>query len=157
MKQWIQYSLLGAIGFWIPGVILTAILRRELGLTLFTVLPITGLFFAYWFASKSRNRTAASPSIAACMLLGIYVLGSWVAMLENTFLGSGFHGMSRQDLWFLALCFLPPITWLMAGEQLFALLFVTIFSIFAHLRWERGRWIPLYSWHKRTKLSASPL
>jgi hypothetical protein len=155
MKKWIRYSLLGAIGFWIPGLILTALVRRELGLTLFTVLPIIGLLFAYWLASKSTNRTADSPSIAACMLFGIYVLGSWFGMIENTFVGAGFHEMSRQDLWFLVLCFLPPVTWLMAGEQLFALIFVTLFLTFAHFRWERGRWVPLYSWHKKTKLSAS--
>jgi hypothetical protein len=88
------------------------------------------------------------------MLFGIHILGGWLVMLENTFVGAGFHGLSLQDSWFLLLAFVPPMTWLMAGPSLFALLFVTLFLIFAHFRWERGRWVPLYSWHRRTKLNA---
>ena len=155
MKLWTKYFLLGAVSFWVPGVILTVILHDvdPLGLGLFTILPTISLLSIYWFSTR-QQKVASAPSVAAHMLLGIYVLGAWFVMLGDTFAGGGLHAFTQHDLWFLALCFLPPMAWLLAGPQVFSLLFVTLFLIFAHFRWERGRWVFLYSWHKKTKLNA---
>ena len=157
MKLWIKYFLLGAFCFWMPGVILNAIPRRGPGLVgfvLLNILPVVSLISAYSPIARWKNTAAARPSVAASMLLGIYILGARFVMVGNTFLDAGFHRLSQEDLWFLVLCFVPPVTWLMAGPQIFALIFVTFFLIFAHFRWERGRWVPLYSWHRKTKLNA---
>lgn len=145
MRLSIKYCFLGAICFCAPGIVLTAILRRELNEWLYTVLPVVSVLCAYFVVSGSKNRVVASPSVAIYMLLGIHVLGAWFAMIEYTFLGGGFRALklwpgrdllsSLEVLLFLSL---PLVSWIMLPLYFFALCFVTLFLIFAHFRWERG-------------------
>jgi hypothetical protein len=161
MKLWITYWFLGAFWFCIPGLILTAILRHELSEWLYTIPAFISVFCAYFVVSRSKNRVAAGPSVAMCMLLGIHILGAWFVMLELTFLGGGFRAVNslhgREFLSFLEiplLLSLPLVSWIMMPQYFFALCFVTVFLIFAHFRWERGRWIFPSSSHGKAQLNA---
>jgi hypothetical protein len=159
MRLWMRYFFLGAICFSMPGLILTAILRRELSAWLYTILPVISVVSAYFWISKSKNRAASNPSVAICMLLGIHILGPWFATLEYTFLGAGFRGAKSGHEFLLLveillLYSLPLLSWIMMPFYFFALCCVTPFFIFAHFWWERGRWIfPLRS-HGKTQLTA---
>lgn len=148
-----KYFLLGAACFWMPAVIVDASSRSELPLSVYNIPPFLSVAVVYWLLSKRKGRTPTDPSVALCMLCGIWMLGAPIVLLASTF-RDGFHNMNRSVVWLLLISFVPILTFVMSGLHFFALIFVTLFLIFTHFRWERSRWVPLYSWHRRTKLNA---
>ena len=72
------------------------------------------------------------------MLLGIHILGAWFLIFQGSYLGSGVK--IGKDWKFILYSLLPLFTWMISGYggSIFALLFVSLFLIFAYVGWERA-------------------
>jgi hypothetical protein len=98
-----RYFLLGAISCWGPEVALAAILRRPGNWQLLNIgLPLC-VVGTYFLALRFKKRSPLEPSLARCMLFGMYAPAPWLIGLENTFMGAGFREMHKLSDWAILL------------------------------------------------------
>jgi hypothetical protein len=148
VTTWLKYFLSGALAFWGPAVLWAALLRRPIedSWRVYDPLMAFSLCLCYLLILNRASRSSG-PSISGSMLLGIYILGPWLLLLEATLSGGGIRGelVTFRWWWLLYLLYslVPPYTLILSGYDvtIFALLFVTVFLLFAHFKWERERWV----------------
>lgn len=121
---WIKYSLIGALVFWSPDVILHAIRGERLSRLLLTVLlpalGVPGMLVLRVVANRERRKW-----VALLALVGTWVTGGLACALGATFGGVGFF---TGGGWELALVgALPPMLFIAAtyDGSLFGLLIYT--------------------------------
>lgn len=144
LQIWLFYFSLGAISCWGPEVVFASIFRRPGNWQLLNIgLPLC-VVGAYFVALRSKKRSPHEPSLARCMLVGVYASAPWLIGLENTFMGAGFRDMHKFSDWAVLLIssLVPIYTFVIStyDVSLFGLVVVTSFLIFAHNRWEKGSW-----------------
>ena len=150
VKTWISYLILGPLVFWGSGMILRAVASPPSS-ELRNVVPPLSLCVTYGIARKLRG-SSPGPSLALCMLIGIFLLGPWFMVFTKTLLTGGFHSVRTwKDVHPLAVS--SAVLILFAVQPLFtvkmslddgslgALLFATLFLIAAHFVSERHHWI----------------
>jgi hypothetical protein len=144
MKLWFKYFLLGGLSCWGPEIVVAAVgaaMGRVWELPNL-ILPLSACL-AYLLLLRWERRLQADPSIAASMLIGIWVLAPTLIFVEATFKGYGFRVGGSGLGYFLLFSFMPWYVLDIAtyDASLGALLAVTIFLIVEHWRHERKHWI----------------
>jgi len=144
MKLWFKYFLLGGLSCWGPEIIVAAIgaAMHRLWELPNLILPLSACI-AYLLLLRSERRLQSDPSIAGCMLLGVWVLAPTLILIESTFRGGEFRS-AGNDFWYLLLfSFMPLYVFDMATYDLSlgALLVVTVFLVLGHWRRERNHWV----------------
>ena len=121
VRQVLYWIVAGGAFFWLPVLIVAAILRDNAGLLALNAGPILGLVVLV-LARRLRHRPAPRWG---WVLAGIYILGP-VALLVASSADHGWSTASLKVPWFIALlCLFPPTTlW-------FATLSGTLFAVLA--------------------------
>ena len=144
MKLWFKYFLLGGLSCWGPELIVAAIgaAMHRLWELPNVILPLSA-YVAYVLLLRSEKRLPSDPSIAGCMLIGVWVLGPTMLFLESAIKRGGFQSAGPDFLYVLLVSFVPLFVFVMATYDLSlgALLLLTVFLIFAHWRYELNHWI----------------
>ncbi len=150
MKIWTMYVVLGAVSFWGPELIVKAVTNRPAPELLATVL-LSGLWTTYAIVWRRRG-SSPGPSLALCMLIGIFLFGPWCMVFTKTLVAGGFHSVrSWQDVLPVAASTLvliiyalqPLFTLKMSADDssFYGLLLAAISLIMVHFIVERHRWI----------------
>ncbi len=136
----LSYILFGAIGFWLPDVLLNVWGINSL--FLFTILPMLGLLITYLIVRHFWHYRGG-PSIAFFMIVGVWLFGPTAMMVGASFSGGGFATGLADTLVVIALGLLPPYTLIMAtyDGSLIGLLVASFLAIGAHLKVEMDHWI----------------
>lgn len=136
--------LLGGLTFWTPDLfyhLVTPIGPPLVAIISLTILMPVSVGLA---CTKVRGRSPGERhSVALSMLLGIYLLGPTVIMLNSTPFGGGFSNSDfiADVMMSIAFGFLPPCAFVMAtyDMSLFALIVATLLLIGLHFLYEHGR------------------
>ena len=163
MQWWTIYVIAGALSFWGPEVLLAGIIRRPFNDYWYLVSPLL-VFSCYlsWRVAYRRKvvATIGGPSAAGCMLLGIYLLGPWLMLLEATLVGAGYFELRIRQSWWLtvlAASFFPPYTLMLSGYDgsFFALVAISGLLVRTHIKREKGDWILPFRRHRSTQAGGS--
>jgi hypothetical protein len=95
VKTWISYLILGPLVFWGSGVVLRVVASRPSSGLMDAVLPLS-LCITYGIVRKLRG-SSPGPSLALCMLVGIFLLGPWFMVFTKTLLAGGFHAVRSWE------------------------------------------------------------
>ncbi len=143
LSRW-RTILVGGLTFWAPDLVYHLLIAMEP--SIFAIVSMTILMpltVGVTCTQLRRHVQTRKHSVALSMLLGIYLLGPTMMMLNSTPFGGGF---SKGDfLGNLMMCVafgvLPPYTFIMATYDLslFALISATFSLIILHLLYEYGR------------------
>ena len=148
--------LVGALSFWGPQLLLYALKRKALDVSVVTSVDLCVLLFAYFIAGRfqMRNRVGG-PSRGTFMLLGIWILGPTAMLIAATLQGAGFFTLGASSGLITAILGLfPPYTFVTAtyDGSLYALIIASILLMVFHFVFERENWIipPRWSAHLRS-------
>lgn len=135
LRRWIFWSLIGGAAFWLPVIVLYAVLRGRVSVLSLNLAPLVGLQL---LDIVFRMRHKDSPQWG-WVLAGIYILGP-LAMEIASLTVDYTHQMDW--LWFVVFALLPPMTLWFATlwEILISLLIATLLLIVLEgLRQDRNR------------------
>jgi hypothetical protein len=144
--RWLLLSFFrGGIAFWLPGIVIPALARKEQGYAVTVACPIVLILF-YVVVLRRRKEDRSGPSTAIFAICGMWMLARKFVTLAQTIRGNGFSGgaWTRGDLGYLLVSsFLPArVVELVTLEgSIIALWLGTFALIICHLAFERGRWI----------------
>ncbi len=130
----IALMLLGAIGFWLPDVVLHALRGYNFDgrdvriVTIASPVALLVTFFVVKWANKTTPRSQIIPSLIA----GVWIFGGLFMTISATFGGGGFKGPAGGVMIAILLSILPIYTFIMATYDgaLAALLLVTAVAFF---------------------------
>jgi len=125
--------LIGALGFWVPVVLLEILSRGRYSIAIANLLPVACATGALWLLCRARvGRVRTLPLY---MLAGIYLLCPLAITIAGSAFGGGFAAFAGgHDVWWLLLSsILPPLAMILAGYNgtIFGLLAITIILIAA--------------------------
>jgi hypothetical protein len=133
----LKLALLGAVGFWLPDVILHALRGynfngRDVGIVT-TVSPLT-LLIAF-FVAKLADKANRQKSVIPALIAGVWLFGGLFMLIGASFSGGGFltPNGARWVMVTILLSVLPMYTFIMATYDgaLGALLLVTPVAVAA--------------------------
>jgi hypothetical protein len=143
----IKLSLLGAVGFWLPDVLLHAVRgcnfnARDVRIVT-AVAPLTVLIT--FLLAKRLGKGAPNKQVGPPMIAGVWLFGGLFMVVGASFAGGGFVSSNGgQSVVVLLLSIIPVYTFIMATYDgaLGALLLVTAIAFFV--------WITQLERHSRT-------
>jgi hypothetical protein len=137
----VTYMFVGALSFWMPDVVLSALLPNGHVLLITDTLVLPTVALSSYFIVL-RHRPAKVPSLSLWMVVGILFFGSPFMLWTATLKGGGTHSLVPRDYLFEPLFMLfPPYTFMLSGYDLtlFALLITIIGFIVCFFKFERPR------------------
>ena len=140
----LKLALLGAVGFWLPDVILHALRNYDFdgrSVRIVTIVsPLTFLFTA--FLAKWADKHSPQKRVVPAMVAGVWLFGGLFMMVGASFAGGGFAKPHSAFPLFvtLLLSIFPMYTFIMATYDgaLGALLLVTAVAVTAWILERRG-------------------
>jgi hypothetical protein len=128
-------TLLGAIAFWLPDVLVHALRRCDFDgrdVRIVTIAcPVTTLIA--FFVAKRTDKTDPSQSVFPALVAGVWLFGGLFMLVGASFAGGGLLAPdgARGAMFWILLSLVPIYTFIMATYDgaLAALLLVTAFAV----------------------------
>lgn len=111
MKSGLYWIALGGLSFWLPAIVVNAVLGQKSNLWTLNVVPLAGLALlsvASWISTKHLPKWG-------WVLAGIYILGPISMLAPSVFLdGPSSPDVPGENAWVFLFCLFPPMTLWMA-------------------------------------------
>ena len=125
MKGRLYWMAMGGLSFWLPTIVVAAVLHQNLNLWTLNVVPLAGMTL---LGAASRIG-AKHPPKWGWVLAGIYILGP-VSMLAPSFFPhvASSPNVYGENIWIVLFCLFPPMTLWMAvlNGMIFSVLIATV-------------------------------
>ena len=131
---------LGGVSFWLPIACIELLRKGEISVLIGTVLPLTVQLTCYAALAHQWN-SRHRPRLAACMLVGLYLLGPLFMMIGATAGDGGFRQFHAwSDVGYLLFCSIfPPATLMLSAYDgtLFGVILSSAAMLLIYFRFEK--------------------
>ncbi len=125
MKDRLYWVAVGGLSFWLPGMVIAAVLHQNVSLWTLNLVPLAGLTLlgaATWLATKHLPNWG-------WVLTGVYILGPVSMLAPSVILHiPSSPKIAEENLWMVLFCLFPPMTLWMAvlNGMIFSVLIATV-------------------------------